>query len=391
MHDPLIEFVGEIGDDRKSAFLGGADALLFPIDWPEPFGLVMIEAMACGTPVVAFDCGSVPEVVEPGLTGFIVRDIEGYAVEAVGRAPHLSRQAIRGRFEERFPATAMAERYVQLYSRPRLVAACSEAPFGESVSMTVDELSPNVKGPIAWGEVEEPRALQRMFALKDRDTFVVADPHGDILGAGDGVFHDDTRILSHWELLVDDARPTLLSGAISHDNVVFTAQSLNKALPAPGGPVAPPGILHIERKRFVWEERIYERLTIANLRDRGGDPAAGLRVRRRLPRHVRGARPAGRRGACGASRRSAKPPSPSTMSAWTRCGALLRHRLLRQAYAVHRPPRRIPVRAGRRRPAGAACGDRLARIVPPTRERFQGGGGAGALGDAARAGGMARG
>jgi glycogen debranching enzyme len=130
--------------------------------------------------------------------------------------------------------------------------------------MTVDELAPNVRGPIEWGEVEEPRTPQRMFALKDRDTFVVADSHGDILGAGDGVFHDDTRILSRWELLVDDARPTLLSGAISQDNVVFTAQSLNKALPAPGGPVTPPGILHIERKRFVWEERIYERVRVAN-------------------------------------------------------------------------------------------------------------------------------
>ena len=130
--------------------------------------------------------------------------------------------------------------------------------------MSVDELAPNVHGPIEWGEVEEPRTPQRMFALKDRDTFVVADSHGDILGAGDGVFHDDTRILSRWELLVDDARPTLLSGAISQDNVVFTAQSLNKALPAPGGPVTPPGILHIERKRFVWEERIYERVIISN-------------------------------------------------------------------------------------------------------------------------------
>src|SRR5207245_2136073 len=82
---PLIEFIGEIGDDRKSAFLGGADALLFPIDWPEPFGLVMIEAMACGTPVIAYDRGSASEVVEPGLTGFIVRD-EAEAAEAVGRA-----------------------------------------------------------------------------------------------------------------------------------------------------------------------------------------------------------------------------------------------------------------------------------------------------------------
>jgi glycosyltransferase involved in cell wall biosynthesis len=117
---PLVEFIGEIGDDRKSAFLGGADALLFPIDWPEPFGLVMIEAMACGTPVIAFDRGSASEVVEPGLTGFIVRD-EAEAAQAVGRAAGLDRAAIRRRFEQRFSARAMAERYVDLYGR--LIAA----------------------------------------------------------------------------------------------------------------------------------------------------------------------------------------------------------------------------------------------------------------------------
>jgi glycosyltransferase involved in cell wall biosynthesis len=116
LHDPLIEFVGEIGDHQKSAFLGGADALLFPIDWPEPFGLVMIEAMACGTPVVAYACGSVPEVIEDGLTGFIVRD-EDQAVEAVRRLPGLDRGAIRRRFEERFSATAMAQRYLAIYDR----------------------------------------------------------------------------------------------------------------------------------------------------------------------------------------------------------------------------------------------------------------------------------
>jgi glycosyltransferase involved in cell wall biosynthesis len=111
-----VEFVGEIGDAQKSAFLGGADALLFPIDWPEPFGLVMIEAMACGTPVIAYDCGSAPEVVEDGLTGFIVHDL-AEAVDAVGRARRLDRAAIRARFEERFSAIAMAERYIQLYGR----------------------------------------------------------------------------------------------------------------------------------------------------------------------------------------------------------------------------------------------------------------------------------
>jgi glycosyltransferase involved in cell wall biosynthesis len=112
---PLIEFVGEIGDGEKSAFLGGAEALLFPIDWPEPFGLVMIEAMACGTPVIAYECGSVPEIVEPGLTGLIVTD-EEQAVQAFERARALDRGAIRKRFEQRFSSIAMARRYVDLYA-----------------------------------------------------------------------------------------------------------------------------------------------------------------------------------------------------------------------------------------------------------------------------------
>jgi glycosyltransferase involved in cell wall biosynthesis len=113
---PNVTFVGEIGDREKSPFLGGADALLFPIDWPEPFGLVMIEAMACGTPVIAWDCGSVPEVVEDGLTGFIVRS-EAEAAEAVARARTLDRRAIRARFEERFSSFAMARRYLEIYER----------------------------------------------------------------------------------------------------------------------------------------------------------------------------------------------------------------------------------------------------------------------------------
>ena len=116
LQHPLIDFVGEIGDDEKSDFLGGAEALLFPIDWPEPFGLVMIEAMACGTPVVAFDCGSVREVIEPGLTGFIVSD-EAEAVQAAAQAAQLDRHAIRRRFEERFDASVMARRYLDLYAR----------------------------------------------------------------------------------------------------------------------------------------------------------------------------------------------------------------------------------------------------------------------------------
>ena len=113
--DPLIEFIGEIGDADKSAFLGGAEALLFPIEWPEPFGLVMIEAMACGTPVIGYDYGSVPEVIDDGITGFVV-DGETSAIAAVDAARRLDRREIRRRFDRRFSATAMARGYLDLYA-----------------------------------------------------------------------------------------------------------------------------------------------------------------------------------------------------------------------------------------------------------------------------------
>jgi glycosyltransferase involved in cell wall biosynthesis len=114
--DPLVEFVGEIGDAEKSGFLGDAAALLFPVDWPEPFGLAMIEAMACGTPVVAWRRGSVPEVGDNGVTGFVVAS-EDEAVAAVHRVSGLDRRRVRTVFERRFTATVMARNYVDLYRR----------------------------------------------------------------------------------------------------------------------------------------------------------------------------------------------------------------------------------------------------------------------------------
>jgi glycosyltransferase involved in cell wall biosynthesis len=111
-----VEFIGEIGDDRKAEFLGNAAGLLFPIAWPEPFGLVMIEAMACGTPVIAFRNGSVPEVIDDGVTGFIVED-EDAAAAAVRKLRSLDRARIRHVFEERFTARRMAEDYLNVYRR----------------------------------------------------------------------------------------------------------------------------------------------------------------------------------------------------------------------------------------------------------------------------------
>jgi glycosyltransferase involved in cell wall biosynthesis len=109
-----VEYVGEINDRQKGAFLGNARALLFPIDWPEPFGLVMIEAMACGTPVVAFRAASVPEIIEDGVSGFIVDDVE-QAVAAVSRVGALDRTAVRACFDKRFTVERMARDYLEIY------------------------------------------------------------------------------------------------------------------------------------------------------------------------------------------------------------------------------------------------------------------------------------
>ena len=112
--NPLVEYIGEISDNEKSDFLSGAIGLLVPIDWPEPFGLVMIEAMACGTPVIAYNRGSVPEIIDEGLTGFVVED-EISAVAAVDRLAGLNRNAIRKQFEARFTARRMALDYLAAY------------------------------------------------------------------------------------------------------------------------------------------------------------------------------------------------------------------------------------------------------------------------------------
>jgi glycosyltransferase involved in cell wall biosynthesis len=109
-----VEYIGEITESEKSEFLGNAFAYLFPIDWPEPFGLAMIEAMACGTPTIAFGCGSVPEVLEDGVTGFIVSS-EPEAVKAVSRIPELSRSTCRTMFEARFTDLRMAKDYIEVY------------------------------------------------------------------------------------------------------------------------------------------------------------------------------------------------------------------------------------------------------------------------------------
>ena len=115
----MVQFIGEVDETERLDFLGKAEALLFPIDWPEPFGLVMIEAMACGTPTIAFRCGSVPEVIDHGVSGFIVDDLD-QAVDAVHRLVELNRSDVRRRFEARFTAGRMTSDYLGIYERLRV-------------------------------------------------------------------------------------------------------------------------------------------------------------------------------------------------------------------------------------------------------------------------------
>jgi glycosyltransferase involved in cell wall biosynthesis len=138
---PHVEFLGEIGERDKGTFLGGAAALLFPIDWPEPFGLVMIEAMACGTPVVAFRRGAVPEVMRDGVSGYVVDSFEG-AVEATARALELPRRRCRAYFEGRFSAPRMANDYVAVYERLLGAAAASARPHPRLGLVPADASNP---------------------------------------------------------------------------------------------------------------------------------------------------------------------------------------------------------------------------------------------------------
>jgi glycosyltransferase involved in cell wall biosynthesis len=146
-----VDFLGEVGGREKDEFLGNARALLFPIDWPEPFGLVMIEALACGTPVIAWPGGSVPEVIEDGVTGFVVDSVEE-AVGAVQRVQWLNRTDCRRAFEDRFGAARMARNYLEVYQR----LVTGGADRGRPLSRTSVGIK-SAEGP-GWGKEKLPRS-----------------------------------------------------------------------------------------------------------------------------------------------------------------------------------------------------------------------------------------
>jgi len=142
LNHPLIEFVGEIGYPEKDVFLGNAAGLLFPINWSEPFGLVMIEAMACGTPVIAFPRGSVPEVIKDGVTGFIVPDVDG-AVQAVKRLGSVDRAKCRNHFELHFDAERMANDYLAVYK--------------QLIRQKASNTTVSSDGVLSWTNLESPQ------------------------------------------------------------------------------------------------------------------------------------------------------------------------------------------------------------------------------------------
>jgi glycosyltransferase involved in cell wall biosynthesis len=147
----LVEFIGEINERDKTKFLGEAAALLFPIDWPEPFGLVMIEAMACGTPVLAFRCGSVPEVVEDGITGKLVES-EDEAVAALFEVISYDRRTVRRRFEEKFTAARMARDYVKTYRQLLMKRSANGEEYRSSPVFNPVKVQPKNKRAVRTGD-----------------------------------------------------------------------------------------------------------------------------------------------------------------------------------------------------------------------------------------------
>jgi glycosyltransferase involved in cell wall biosynthesis len=144
LESPIVEYIGEIGESEKPAFLSGALALLFPIDWPEPFGLVTIESLACGTPVIAWPHGSVPEILTPGVTGFLVNSVDE-AVEAVHRVKALDRAQCRRIFEQRFTSDRMASDYMALYTQR--TASYQHAAESHLPTEVANERSTSDQGP----------------------------------------------------------------------------------------------------------------------------------------------------------------------------------------------------------------------------------------------------
>ena len=304
MRDPLIEYVGEINDSQKQAFLAGATALLFPIDWPEPFGLVQIEAMACGTPVIAWRRGSVPgggrargdrlhrrrhrRRGRRGRQGRLAQPRSGTppfrgAVFHRARGPRLrsrlpvpacrtNRAALAGEAIRRrscgWPrADARAD-------APTAVLSRRGARSGDDIAVTGSDLGDHATREASKGAPSStPYYIRATYSILERrprtlkhgDTFGVFDHYGDVAsGAGspEGLFHKDTRYVSDLRVLLNGHRPLLLSSTVQDNNAILKADLANPDLFLDGRLELPRDVIHVVRSKFLWDGACFERLGV---------------------------------------------------------------------------------------------------------------------------------
>jgi N-terminal domain of (some) glycogen debranching enzymes/Glycosyl transferases group 1 len=257
---PGVEFIGEITDREKNEFLGNAYAYIFPIDWPEPFGLTMIEAMACGAPTIAFRCGSVPELMTEKVTGFVVDDLES-TVASVARIPEIDRRAYRACFEKRFTAQRMSAEYVSLYQRYVGEVDEREMLEYEGTPPAILQLEGFPLGDIIRFQdkfyvlASSSLADNRTRVLKYGETFGVFNRYGDIETVGRGrlgFFYVETRHLSRMTLRLDGQTPLLLASTVRDDNAFLSVDLTN--VDTGTRPDIPRGTVHLYRSNFWTRE-----------------------------------------------------------------------------------------------------------------------------------------
>ena len=259
---PLIEFVGEVGDGEKKKLVASALAFLHPIDWPEPFGLSMIEAMACGTPVLARRRGAIPEVVDHGVTGFIFEENDE-AVEYIKKSlSSFSRRGCRAHFEKRFLAQRMAG----------TICRCTGWYWPnvrqEHDMQTTIETAKDKFYISASATMIDPRRL----TLKDEDLFGLFDRYGDIVpfGTNDtGLYYRGTRYLSAYELRMEGRRLLYLSGSVDEDNVAMSVDLTNPDLKLDDKLTLAKDSIHILRSRVLLQDTCFESISIRNFGGKG--------------------------------------------------------------------------------------------------------------------------
>ncbi|MCU1245674.1 MAG: mshA [Acidobacteria bacterium] len=248
-----VDYIGEVGDAEKNALIGKAIAQLMPIDWPEPFGLAAIEALACGTPVVTRPCGALPEIITDGVDGFIRKDIGELSDLVATRIGDLSRKRCRKTFEERFTVPIMASRYLEVYER--LIQARTGARI---VAPAEDN----------WLTVDSALAASiPKHVVKGNHAYAVFDPFGDIpeeLRGEFGFYNRGTRYVSELELEINGEQPCLLSSGYRPDSQSVVADLGNEHLALPDGSVLQRNALHVRRELSVRDDVLHQDLRIRN-------------------------------------------------------------------------------------------------------------------------------